>query len=218
MITDLTKLEMLPVEYLICQEKCDPIRFYYWPVIGRLYRRRVELCLAECTGGERILEVGFGSGVTFLNLNAKYNEIHGIDLTSRADAVQSTFQTRNIHTFLLNGNVLDLPYRHNLFDSVLLISILEHLKPDELEKAFREIWRVLKPGGQVVYGVPMDRPFMALMFLCLGYDIRKCHFSSEQQVSASAGKIFGNGKIVEMKSPFGSLYQVGSFVKNGASL
>ena len=33
--------------------KTDPLRFYYWPVLGRLYRRRVELCLARLSGGER---------------------------------------------------------------------------------------------------------------------------------------------------------------------
>jgi len=213
MSTDLQSLKLLPAKYYLGHKKSDPISFYYWPVLGRMYRRRVEFCLAQCTGGERILEVGFGSGVTFLNLNTKYSEIHGIDLTSKADTVQTMFEARNIKTLLLNGNVLDLPYRDKVFDSVLLISILEHLEPDDLEKAFREIRRVLKHGGQVVYGVPVERPFMALMFLCLGYDIRKYHFSTEQQVGASARKIFGQGQIMDMKSPCGSVYQVGSFVK-----
>ena len=44
------------------------------------------------------------------------------------------------------------------------ISILEHLRPDEQDAAFREIRRVLRPGGQVVYGVPIERRLMVFMF------------------------------------------------------
>ena len=63
----------------------DPIRFYYYPIIGRLYRKRVEMCLGELSGGEKILEVGYGSGLTFLNLTQRYREIHGIDLDADSD-------------------------------------------------------------------------------------------------------------------------------------
>lgn len=78
----LPKLKLLPAgQYRGVNEK-DPIRYYYWPVFGTLYRRRVELALAECRGGDRILEIGFGTGLTFLNLAEMYREIHGLDLTA----------------------------------------------------------------------------------------------------------------------------------------
>ena len=80
-------------------------------------------------------------------------------------------------------------------------------------KAFREIWRVLKPGGKVVYGVPVDRPLMTFMFRLLGYDIRKHHFSTEKEVEAAALRLFVKRRVVSMNSIFGAVYQVGSFVK-----
>jgi predicted TPR repeat methyltransferase len=52
-----------------------------------MYRQRVELALGECTGGDRVLEVGFGTGLAFPNLHDMYREIHGIDLT--ADIMRS---------------------------------------------------------------------------------------------------------------------------------
>ena len=74
------KLRLLPsYTDFIGVNQNDPIRFYYWPIIGPSYRRRVELCLDECTGGELILEVGFGTGITFLNLHATYQKIYGLD-------------------------------------------------------------------------------------------------------------------------------------------
>ena len=145
-------LRLLPYKEYTGVLKEYSVIFYYLPLFGKMYRRRVELCLAECKGGDSILEVGFGSGLTFLNLAASYKQIHGLDLTCDTEAVSKVFAKRGIHPELMNGNVTEMPYPNNTFDTVLLISILEHLKPDELNSAFAEIQRVLKPGGQVVYG------------------------------------------------------------------
>jgi ubiquinone/menaquinone biosynthesis C-methylase UbiE len=181
-----------------------------------MYGRRVEICLAECKGGDSILEVGFGSGLTFLNLSRMYKNIYGLDLTCDVTAVTKVFAPLGIQPHLRNGNVLDMPYPDDQFDTVLLISILEHLKPEELDKALQEIKRVLKPGGQIVYGVPVERPFMVAMFALLGYNIRKYHFSTEKEVSGAASKHFQPVRITPMKSTpavFGNVYEIGHFVK-----
>ena len=73
------KLKLLNKEDYLSDEEHDPIRYYFWPLIGKLYRRRVELCLAECSGGARVLDVGFGTRVNFLNFHELYEEIHGLD-------------------------------------------------------------------------------------------------------------------------------------------
>jgi ubiquinone/menaquinone biosynthesis C-methylase UbiE len=210
------RLKLLSTDEYVGVNDDDPIRFYHWPLIGRMYRRRVELCLGECRGGERVLEIGFGSGLTFLNLHEQYKEIHGLDLTADASAVQAAFAKRNIDTQLRQGNVLEMPYPDNQFDTVLLISILEHLKPVDQPRAFAEIRRVLKPGGQVVYGIPIERPLMVFMFRRLGYDIRQHHFSTEKDVSGAAGQIMQKVRVVQMRSTpaiFGAVYEVGHFVK-----
>ena len=211
------ELILLPSDQYHGLERFDPIRFYRLPVIGTMYRRRVEICLGECSGGKRVLEVGFGSGVSFLNLALTYAEIYGIDLTSDIEAVGAVFQKRNLDVKLCNGNVTQMPYEDQKFDTVLLISILEHLHPEELEPAFREIQRVLRTGGQVVYGVPVERPLNVFMFRLLGYDIREHHFSTERQVSAAAEKYFHKVRLIPMLSTppiFGQVYEIGHFVKN----
>ena len=210
------KLQMLPRREYRGVNREDPIRFYHWPIIGGLYRRRIELCLAECRGGERVLEVGFGSGVTFLNLHAMYAEIYGLDLTASVEEVAAVFTARQIKTDLRNGDVLNMPYADNTFDTILLISILEHLKPDRQSAAFQEICRVLKPGGQVVYGVPIERPLMVFLFRLLGTDIRKEHFSTEFDVVNAAEVVLKRVRLIQMRgvlSLFGPVYEVGHFVK-----
>jgi hypothetical protein len=75
---------------------------------------------------------------------------------------------------------------------------------------------VLKPGGQVVYGVPVERPFMVFMFRLLGTNIREHHFSTETDVRVAAQEVFGSGNITPMRGPlglFGQVYEVGDFRK-----
>ncbi len=213
MTTPLPKLKLLPYRQYKGVNADDPIKYYFWPVFGPMYRRRVEMALGECKGGQRVLEVGFGTGLAFLNLAEMYEEIYGIDLTAAIAQVQSVFAPHGIHPDLREGSVLEMPYADATFDTVLLISILEHLKPHELAQAFREIRRVLKPGGQVVYGVPVEKPFMVFMFRLLGHDIRREHFSTEKEIAAAAGREFSPVRLVEMKSLAGPVYNVGHFVK-----
>ncbi|NJN80083.1 MAG: class I SAM-dependent methyltransferase [Anaerolineales bacterium] len=210
------KLKLLPIHQYKGVNNRDPIQYYYWPVFGKMYRRRVELALGECTGGERVLEVGFGTGLAFPNLHETYKEIHGIDLTADIEAVKSVFEPIGIPLFLRQGDVLQMPYEDNYFDTVLLISILEHLKPKELEQACAEVKRVLKPGGQMVYGTPVEKPFMVFMFRMLGHNIRDEHFSTEKEIAAAAYQAFSKGTVIEMKSTppiAGAVYTVGNFIK-----
>ena len=211
-------LNLLPISEYTGVNDLDPIRYYRLPIFGKLYRGRVELCLSQCKGGENILEIGFGTGLTFLNLKDQYKKIYGLDLTADVQAITELFDRHEVKTELMNGSVLDMPYEDNTFDTILLISILEHLKPEEQETAFKEMQRVLKPGGQVVYGVPIERPLMVFLFKVLGHDIRKEHFSTEGDVSLAAGKFLKPVNLINMKgipSFTGAVYQVGHFVKAG---
>ena len=53
----------------------------------------------------------------------------------------------------IQGNILYLPFRDNSFDVVLARAILHHV-PDNLDLAFKEIKRILKPNGQVLIEEP----------------------------------------------------------------
>jgi len=210
------KLKLLSAAQYKGVNQYDPIKYYYWPILGRMYCRRLELALNECGGGERVLEVGFGTGLAFPNLHEMYKEIHGIDLTADIHAVQSVFAPIGIPLFLEKGDVQNMPYQDNFFDTVLMVSVLEHLKPMELEKAFVEARRVLKLGGQIVYGAPVEKPFMVFMFRLLGHDIRAEHFSTEKEIAEAARRTFSKGRIIQMKSSppiAGTIYEVGNFIK-----
>ena len=50
------------------------------------------------------------------------------------------------------GDILDLPIKDGYFDTVLLFEVLEHL--DNPQNAIKEINRILKPGGTLLFTVP----------------------------------------------------------------
>ncbi len=211
------KLKLLKKEQYPKPKKGDPLPFYYWPVIGKLYRERVEICLNALPSGGRVLEVGFGSGLLFPSLKEKFDEIHGIDLNADISGTQSIFDRMGIPTYLKKGDILDLPYENRFFDAVLCVSILEHLQPDSLPRAMDEIKRVLKPSGNLVYGVPVERPLMVMMFHLMGYAIRRHHFSTEKDVARAAETRFENIKT-HTYTPFGGflgvLYEVGVYERS----
>jgi ubiquinone/menaquinone biosynthesis C-methylase UbiE len=146
-------------------------------------------------GGDSILEIGIGQFSSPICLRCtKYS---GLDLTADVVPIAKMFSEMGIHTQLKNGSVLELPYADNQFDAVLLISILEHLKPEDQPGAFAEIARVLKPGGQLVYGVPVERPLMVFLFRLLdGYPT---HHFPPKRTSARREKAFGKGQITPLR-------------------
>lgn len=67
---------------------------------------------------------------------------------------EGTFHSKsNVDLF---GTAYDIPICDNSFDSAICTAVLEHL--EEPEKALRECYRILKPGGVAFYSVPFIWP------------------------------------------------------------
>lgn len=184
-------LQMLaPHEYCQTQEVVDPIRLYQVPLLGPLYRARVTRTLGLLPAGKRVLEIGYGSGVSFLSLAEKFDEIHGVDLHGRQDNVYRSFTGRTLNLHLRKGNILELPYDDETFDAALTISVHEHLRVEDQDPAFAEVQRVLRRGGVYVMGVPGFNWMMTTAFFLLGYNIYRHHLSTEREVLGAMRRAF----------------------------
>lgn len=167
----------------------DPLRFYYVPLIGYFYRKRLALglsLLGAMLGGKkagRLLEVGYGSGILLPDLSGMCEELYGVDIHTSVDQVNEMLRLEAVTAELETGSVTHLPYEPEFFDVLMCFSVLEHLRPHQLDTAVREIERVLRPGGIAVVGVPVESRMMTLLFSLIGFaDIHHHHFSDHETV------------------------------------
>jgi len=115
------------------------------------------LPLAERT----VLEVGCGGGQWLLDLvrwGARPDRLHGVDLLPERIA-----QARRLcapEVTLSRSGATALPYGDRMFDLVLQATLISSILDPEVRRAIaREMWRVLRPGGAVLwYDIRVDNP------------------------------------------------------------
>ena len=84
----------------------------------------------------------------------------GVDISGAivADA-RAGFAAAGLVLGGVRGDVRTLPFRSGSFDAIYSMGTVEHF--DDTDGALREIFRVLRPGGRAVIGVPNRRdPFL----------------------------------------------------------
>jgi ubiquinone/menaquinone biosynthesis C-methylase UbiE len=98
-----------------------------------------------------VLEVGAGTGFFSLNLH-QAGVVDGVHVTDiSAGMVDAAKRNASTLGFDIEGRVADaerLPYADATFDLVVGHAVIHHVV--DVEQAFREMLRVLKPGGRVV--------------------------------------------------------------------
>jgi ubiquinone/menaquinone biosynthesis C-methylase UbiE len=97
--------------------------------------------LAQTTSGERLLDLGCGTGLVLDLAHDLFRDLDGIDITQ--EMLEMVKQRKNVTTQLAGGE--ELPFADASFDAVTAYSVLHHI--EDLSKVFREIRRTLKPGG-----------------------------------------------------------------------
>ena len=115
---------------------------------------------------QRILDIGTGSGILIPSL-ARYGEVSAIDLEpiflKKAKALAARY---NLPADIQQADILNLPFPDSTFDTITCISILEHVQ--DLDKAFAETRRVMKPGAILIVGVPIERFLVKSIFNLFG--------------------------------------------------
>ncbi|MCK4521206.1 MAG: class I SAM-dependent methyltransferase [Nanoarchaeota archaeon] len=97
-----------------------------------------------------ILDVGCGTGITMHMLMKKgYHNVYGIEPSKKL------IEKSPVKNKISVGNAQNIGFPDNTFDCVYLAGVLHHLETIEnIIKCFKEIRRVLKPGGLFSYNEP----------------------------------------------------------------
>ena len=103
--------------------------------------------------GDRILEVGAGTGIYSLGLAKRGYQVDAIELVNDNLNILKSKITSLMNINAIQGNALDLSmYEDNTFDMTLVLGPLYHLfKDEERDKVIEEAIRVTKSGGIIYY-------------------------------------------------------------------
>ncbi len=160
------RLNLPPKGALTAANPDDPMRYYYHPIVGWLYRARINLGLSLLEYPiEKIIEVGIGSGFLVSTLSIACSHYVGIDLALSPRTATAQFFDKDV--LICEADVMHLPFADNSFDALIAFSVFEHLL--SLEDALHEVQRVLRPGGQCIIGIPLVSPFMTFLFHAIGF-------------------------------------------------
>ncbi|MCS7263491.1 MAG: class I SAM-dependent methyltransferase [Armatimonadetes bacterium] len=145
-------------------EKMARLEDQYWWFVGRRFivSSLIQKFWKPKSQPAVILDLGCGTGGSFPLLK-KFGEVVGLD----ASLVALNFSRKRGMKQIILGDAQFLPFADNKFDLIAVLDVLEHLDDDF--QALREIWRVLKPEGAVVFSVP------AFMSLWSVHDIALTH-------------------------------------------
>ena len=114
--------------------------------------RRMTIELADIKKGERVLDVGCGTGtltIAAMRQAGPSGEAHGIDPSAEMIGVARQKAAKaGVDAQFQTAAIEKLPFPDGHFDLVLSSLMLHHLPADVKRAGFAEVNRVLKPGGR----------------------------------------------------------------------
>jgi ubiquinone/menaquinone biosynthesis C-methylase UbiE len=170
------------------------------PCRHHLARRRsaIEKVLRDFVGGDgkaqRLLDLGCGDGA-----NSRWLQ----SFAKRFDACDyNLLRLRRCRRLLGDrgslclADILRLPYPAEAFDAIFMNHVLEHIPDDE--RALQSVWRVLRPGGLLILGVPNEGASWWQLAYRLSPETRRTtdhvHFYTAKEVEEKASEV---GYIIE---------------------
>ncbi|WP_457741556.1 class I SAM-dependent methyltransferase [Thermococcus sp.] len=127
----------------------------YSDIYSEEYKKRVEtlepLLLKFMKGKGKVLDLGCGAGGFSFLLEDLGFTVVGVDNSDYMLSLAKGFaKEKGSRVEFVKADARELPFEENSFDYVLFIDNLVHFAPLDLGKTFREMARVLKPGGKLL--------------------------------------------------------------------
>lgn len=122
-----------------------------WIVGDTRYKTRL-IEQADIQPGQRVLDLGCGTGTLAIMVKRAVPEAEVVGLDADPQMLQmarAKATQENIAVQFDQGMTFALPYPDESIDRVMSSLMIHHLKTPDKDRTAREVYRVLKPGGQL---------------------------------------------------------------------
>ena len=134
----------------------DRYREPQWP---RLFPLEMMFCLLGREGGQKILQVGSGDGLTGVQLAHCGHRVTGVEISPQSvEVARQRARVEDVDAEFVVGNVVtDDIWDEGAYDVVWCEAVLHHLVGD-LDTVISGACRALRPGGLFVSAEPLALP------------------------------------------------------------
>ena len=122
-----------------------------WAALEPIFKPRLVM-QARLKRGYRILDVGCGTATLTILIKKTQpeSEVVGLDADSEIlEIAKSKIEKSGLSIRLDYGMAFELPYPSDLFDRVFSSMVLHHLTKENKLRSVKEMFRILKPGGEL---------------------------------------------------------------------
>ena len=140
-------------------EHVYPVEFVVRAFLGNYPRHKTD---RSSYPGRRVLDVGFGDGRNMPLLNNLGMRVSGAEISQEiCDLTQARMKNLGVDVELKVGRNQSLPWSDGFFDTVLACHACYYIDPaTRFDDNLREIARVLKPGGSIVFSAPIGTSYI----------------------------------------------------------
>ena len=129
---------------------------YYWAT--QIPNDNHNLMTYKKIKNKKILEIGCSNGKIAQLYSKYYDSYLGIDISDEAIRIAKSLKLKNSNFLCIDAH--NIPVENSSFDCVIVNSLLHHL---DLEKALKEIHRVTKKDGYLIFREPLGtNPFFQI--------------------------------------------------------
>ncbi len=125
-----------------------------WGWSGRIgalrWERRMRMLLGDLKPGQRVLEVGCGTGLLTVEAVKTKAKIYTLDVSHELLQLAKQKKGAKKASFFC-ASAYELGFMDKSFDFVIGMSVLHHL---DIDRALKEFSRVLKDGGRMIFSEP----------------------------------------------------------------
>jgi ubiquinone/menaquinone biosynthesis C-methylase UbiE len=163
--------------------------------------REFVLNFSEIKPGERVLDIGCGTGEQAIYFSKKGAIVAGIDINPKmVGCALKKKEKEGLNVYFQGGDATDLPFLDPVFDLAVISLVLHEIENKDRGKIISEMKRVVKKGGRLIFidfNCPLPKSMASFFVNLIEFFVGKKHWQNFKSYLKEGGilKILERNKL-----------------------